>query len=71
MSMAINFGRVEIYNKEFPSIKSSNPLITLSYKVTETILAAVSLLPQGLWPLNLAKWWLAIRKLNPLSQKTL
>ena len=56
MSMAINFGRVEIYNKEFPSIKSSNPLITLSYKVTETILAAVSLLPQGLWPLNLAKW---------------
>ena len=48
MSMAINFGRVEIYNKEFPSIKSSDPLIALSCKVVQTILAAVSLLPQGL-----------------------
>ena len=28
MSMATNFGRVGIYNKEFPSIKSPYPLIT-------------------------------------------
>ena len=34
MSMAINFGRVGIYNEEFPSIKSPDPLITWSCKVT-------------------------------------
>ena len=56
MSMAINFGGVGIYNEEFPSIKSPDPLIVWSYKVMETILATVSLLPQGLWPQNVAKW---------------
>ena len=34
MSMAINFGRVGMCNKEFPSIKSPDPLITWSCKVT-------------------------------------
>ena len=29
------------------------------------------LLPQGVYPLNLAKWWLTIRKFNPLSPTTL
>ena len=32
MSMAINFGRVGVYNDMFP-IKSPDPLITWSYKV--------------------------------------
>ena len=32
MSMAINFGRVEIYNEGFSSMKSPDPLITWSYK---------------------------------------
>ena len=56
MSIAINFGRVEIYNEEFLSIKSPDPLITWSCKVTKNILAAQSLLPQGLWPLSVTKW---------------
>ena len=50
MSMAINFGRVGTYNEELPSIKSPDPLITWSYNAMLTILAVVSLLPQGLWP---------------------
>ena len=33
MSMAINFDSVRIYTKEFPSIKSPDPLITWSYKL--------------------------------------
>ena len=32
--------------------------------------ATRSMLPQGLWPLNLAKWWLNRRKFNTLSPKT-
>ena len=56
MSMAINIGRVEIYNKEFPSIMSPNPLITWPCKVMQNISAAVSPLPKGLWPLNLTRW---------------
>ena len=71
MSIAINFGRVGIYNGEFPSIKSPDPLITWSCKFMQNILAAVSLLPQGLYPLKLAKWWLTIRNLNPLIHTTL
>ena len=31
MSMAINFRRVGIYNKEFPSVKSPGPLITWTW----------------------------------------
>ena len=34
MSMAINFGKVGIYNEEFPSTKSPDTLITWSFKVT-------------------------------------
>ena len=34
MSVAINFGRVWICNEEFPSLKSPDPLITWSWKVT-------------------------------------
>ena len=34
MSMAINFDGVGIYNEEFPSIKSLDPLIMWSLKVT-------------------------------------
>ena len=33
MSMAINFDWVRIYNEEFPSIKSPDPLIKWFYKV--------------------------------------
>ena len=34
MYMAINFGRVGMYNKEFPSIKSPDLLITWFCKIT-------------------------------------
>ena len=34
MSMSIDFARVGIYNKEFFSITSPDPLITWSCKVT-------------------------------------
>ena len=34
MSRTITFGRMGIYNEEFPTIKSSDPLITWSRKVT-------------------------------------
>ena len=46
MFMVINFGRVGIYNEEFSSIKSPDPLIPRSSKVTQNSLAGVSLLPQ-------------------------
>ena len=65
--MAFNIGRVAMYNKKFPSIKSSDPLISWSSKVTQNILAAVSLLPQGLWTLNLAERWLPTKKIQPIK----
>ena len=48
MSTAINFCRVGIYNEEFPSIKSLDPLITWSCEVTYNILVVLALLRQGL-----------------------
>ena len=52
MTMVINVGRVGIYDEEFPSIKSPDPLITWTCKGMKNVSAAVSLLPQGLWPQN-------------------
>ena len=54
MLMAINIGK----------------LGTQSCKVTQNIVAAVSLQPQDVWPRNLAKSWLTIIKFNPSSQTT-
>ena len=53
MSMAINVGRVGIYNEEFPSIKSPEPLI---FQGHVNFLVAVSPLAQNLWPQILARW---------------
>ena len=50
-----------LYNEEIPSIKSQNLLITWSFKVTWQINYVISLLPQNLRSLNLAKWWVTIR----------
>ena len=55
MSITINFCSVWMYNKEFPSIKSPDPLILWFCKVPYNTLDAVSLLPHGLWTLNFAK----------------
>ena len=52
-------GQVEIYNEQ---IKSPDPLIKWSCKVTWNMLIVVS----ELLSLNLAKWWLTIRNFNPL-----
>ena len=72
MSMAISFGRKGIYGVEFPSIKSPDPLIMWSWKVTKIkILAAVPLLTLGLWILNLARRWITIRNFDSLSHISL
>ena len=71
ISVAINFYKVGIYSEGFPFIKSPDPLITWSCRVIKTILTAVSLLTEGLWPQHLAKRWLSIRNFNPLSDTTL
>ena len=42
MSMAINFGRVWIYNKEFPSTKLPDHLITSSCKVARNVLVCTT-----------------------------
>ena len=65
MAVGLHIGRVGKCNGEFPSIKSPGPLITWSWKVKENILAAVSLLPQGLWTLNLARWLDTMRSFLP------
>ena len=56
MIMAISFVRVGIYNQGFFSMKSPDSLIAFSCKFTKNVLAAVLLLPQGMWSLNLAMW---------------
>ena len=56
MIMAISFVRVEIYNQEFFSMKSPDSFIAFSCKFTKNVLAAVLLLPQGIWSLNLPVW---------------
>ena len=56
MTATTNHGRVVTYNEELRSVKSPDPLITWPFKVTWRIKYVVSLLLQGLWPSNLAKW---------------
>ena len=52
------------YTKELPSIKSQGPLITWSCKFAWQIRSVISLLPQGLWPPNLVRWWLSTRSFH-------
>ena len=53
MPMATKLGGGGI---ELPSIRLQSPLITWSCKVTSKIRSVISLLPQVLWPPNLAKY---------------
>ena len=55
---------------EFSFIKPPDPLILWSCKGTWIILPAVSLLPQDLWPLNLKKLWLTLKKFNTAIHRT-
>ena len=59
MAMALKPCKVSMYNEEPPSINSQGPLITRYLKFMENIRSVISLLPQGLWSPNLAKWDLA------------
>ena len=61
MTVAMKLGRVVTYKGELPPIKSQDPLILRSYKVTWQIKYLISLLLQGLRLLNLAMWWVIIR----------
>ena len=55
-TMASAFARVGIYNVNLLSMKSKNCLIWWSWKVTWKTKFVISVLLQGLWPLNLARW---------------
>ena len=70
MPMAIKRGRVGIYNEELSSIKSWNPLIKWSSKVTWNINSLVSLLQQVLWLPNLVRCLLTMRSFHPESHTT-
>ena len=61
MSMAINFGRVGIYNEEFPSTKSSEPLITWFCFIITTIRRTVS---------KLGKVVTYYKKIQPIKSRT-
>ena len=61
MLVTTRLGRVGIYIEEFPSINLHNPLITWSCKITWNTRYVISLLQQGLWPLNFLRWWNTIR----------
>ena len=68
MFMAINFGGMPwgiIFRKvtrSFDHVVLQGHVKCFSYFIAAT---------QGLWSLNLARWWLAIRNFNPLSHTTL
>ena len=49
------------YIVKFPSIKSQDALTTWFCKVTLKVKYVISAKPQALRPLNLARWWVAIK----------
>ena len=61
MPVATKPGKVGMYNEEFPSGNSHNPLITRSCKVTWNIRSVLSLLQKRLWLPNLIRYWLTMR----------
>ena len=70
MSMAINFGRVWIYNKEFLSTKLPDHLITWSCKVTWNILVCTTAMTRPMTN-KLGKVVTCYTKLQPISHTTL
>ena len=54
MSMATKLGKVMTCYEGLPLTKSHNLLIVWSWRITLTTKPIISLLPQWLWPLNLA-----------------
>ena len=60
LEVTIKHSRVVTYNEQFPSIKSEDPSFMWSRKVTWQSKYIIFLLLQGLWPLNMASWWLTV-----------
>ena len=56
MSIAIKLSKVVSYYMGLPHIKSNIPLNTWSQEILYQFEYVISLLPQSLWPLNVAKW---------------
>ena len=61
MPMATKLGRVVTYHEVLPPIKSCNPLTAWSCKITWQTKTITFPLPQCLWRLNLAGWWLFMK----------
>ena len=64
-TMVIKLGKVVSYLKGFPHIKSHYPLSTWLHEVAWQMKYVISLLPQGLWLLDVARWWLIMRGFQP------
>ena len=64
-------GKVGIYNKGPPSIKSFDVLSTWSSDhITWLIKNVIFLLPRELWLRNLTEWWVLMRAYHPQSNIT-
>ena len=61
MPMATKLGTVVTYHEVLPPIKSCNPLTAWSCKITWQTKTITFPLPQCLWWLNLAGWWLFMK----------
>ena len=61
MPMATKLGTVVTYHEVLPPIKSCNPLTAWSCKITWQTKTITFPLPQCLWRLNLAGWWLFMK----------
>ena len=66
MPMAINFGRLGIYNEGFPFIKSSDPLITWSSKVTNYFTCCITTTTRPM-ATNLGKVVTYSNKIQPIK----
>ena len=61
----------ELYYKELPCIKLHSPLNKSSLDVTWYIKYVISILPQGLWLVNVAWWSLTMRDTHPKFRQSI
>ena len=62
--------RVVTYHKGLSLINSNERLVTCCYKIKSETRIVISLLPQYLWPTNMAWCWLTLRASYPWSHIT-
>ena len=60
VSIATKFGRMVTYHDRLLPVKSREPLITWSCEILWQTKTITYLIPQWLWPPNLAGWWLTL-----------